>query len=598
VHIIPPVTERDAADAATEADALLHRALLASERRAATLSELSRALASTRDPVGLARRAVDLVARATGAVGAFVYLWDPASERLVLRAAEGRSLSFVDAISLRMGEGVIGWAALMRRQVVINEGLQDDPRFVVLPGLGDNEYRSMLAAPIRVAGDDVVGVFVLHALVEHAFTDDDASLVDEVATLVASGIDQAETVEDLRRASSAARFLLGLPRDAFTSSAALARELARRVPLLVPADVCVVELLHGGGLDDAAGVTVATRPSAVPDKPARSGSYHVQVLDRGALERLLVARGAGGDPLVLPLRLGPGPPLGVLTLYAARPFTAGDRAMADGIAAQAGTALAATSREGGASVLAALRDTSDDAQALSLLRRLGWRRSRAVPVVLRVAGARDAEDHMRRVLQDVLEPAGSYTIPGAASGGARGALVPIGPNDDGLPSAVAEAVRRAVGAGLVVGVGSVLEGPAPDMGAAVRAAWTAALWAELARGTGVVRHDEVAYLATLPAVAQRLSSHLRQLVDAFAAVAAQDADLLRTLDVYLAQRGSIERTAAELVVHRNTVRRRLRRAQEIAGCSVDGDGDWLAAALAARLVHLSVRPQIAGSSAF
>ena len=185
---MPRVPDHVDEGAAGGALALLHAALLAAERRAATLAELSGVLGSTRDPLALVQRAVDLVARATGAVGAFVYLWDRASERLVLKAAtEGRQRPYVDAIGLRLGEGVTGWAALMRRHAVINRGLQDDPRFITLPGLGEAEFRSMLAAPILVAGDDILGVFALYSLVEDGFSDDDVSLVDEVATILASG---------------------------------------------------------------------------------------------------------------------------------------------------------------------------------------------------------------------------------------------------------------------------------------------------------------------------------------------------------------------------------------------------------------------------
>lgn len=61
--------------------------LVAAERRAATLAELNRILVEGRDPLELAQRAVDLVMRAAGAAGSYVFLWDPSIERLVLRVA-------------------------------------------------------------------------------------------------------------------------------------------------------------------------------------------------------------------------------------------------------------------------------------------------------------------------------------------------------------------------------------------------------------------------------------------------------------------------------------------------------------------------------
>src|SRR5262245_45962729 len=77
--------------------------LVAAERRGQTLAELNRLLAQSRDPIALAQRAVDLVMRATGAAGTFVYLWDPEIERLVLRVATtGRQAAHVGHIQLRL----------------------------------------------------------------------------------------------------------------------------------------------------------------------------------------------------------------------------------------------------------------------------------------------------------------------------------------------------------------------------------------------------------------------------------------------------------------------------------------------------------------
>ncbi|MGE0220907.1 hypothetical protein, partial [Mycolicibacterium sp.] len=87
--------------------ALMTERLVAAERRAHTLAELNRLLAQGRDPIPFAQRAVDLVMRATGAAGSFVYLWDAQLERLVLRVATtGSQAAHVDEITLRLGEGI------------------------------------------------------------------------------------------------------------------------------------------------------------------------------------------------------------------------------------------------------------------------------------------------------------------------------------------------------------------------------------------------------------------------------------------------------------------------------------------------------------
>jgi purine catabolism regulator len=68
--------------------------------------------------------------------------------------------------------------------------------------------------------------------------------------------------------------------------------------------------------------------------------------------------------------------------------------------------------------------------------------------------------------------------------------------------------------------------------------------------------------------------------------------LLRTLDVLLAHRGSITATAEALFVHQNTLRQRLRRMADITGLDLRHD-DPLLLELAVKLVRLErarVRP--------
>jgi DNA-binding PucR family transcriptional regulator len=55
------------------------------------------------------------------------------------------------------------------------------------------------------------------------------------------------------------------------------------------------------------------------------------------------------------------------------------------------------------------------------------------------------------------------------------------------------------------------------------------------------------------------------------------------LDVFLAKRCSVTDTANELCIHRNTLRQRLGRIEELSGRPIEEVGDWTVAALAARL---------------
>jgi DNA-binding PucR family transcriptional regulator len=66
---------------------------------------------------------------------------------------------------------------------------------------------------------------------------------------------------------------------------------------------------------------------------------------------------------------------------------------------------------------------------------------------------------------------------------------------------------------------------------------------------------------------------------------ARQAQLVRTLEEYLRQRGRVASTAAALYVHPNTLRQRLRRIEEITGLDVR-EGEWLMIEIALKLLRL------------
>ena len=65
----------------------------------------------------------------------------------------------------------------------------------------------------------------------------------------------------------------------------------------------------------------------------------------------------------------------------------------------------------------------------------------------------------------------------------------------------------------------------------------------------------------------------------------RQAQLTRTLEEFLRQRGNISATAQALYVHPNTLRQRLRRIEELTGINIKGD-DWLMIEIALKLIRL------------
>jgi putative methionine-R-sulfoxide reductase with GAF domain len=578
--------ERASSDLAT-----LRESLVFAERRAATLAELTALMSEGRDPLALAQRSVELTARATRAAGAFVYLWDAEAERLVLQVGtEGWQRAHLGRIQLRMGEGITGWSALMRQTVVIPKDHLKDPRSRPFPELHESSFKSMIAVPIVAPGEEVLGVFSLYAPTEDAFTSTDVNLASEVGSLLASGLIQAETVNQLRIQSAAARFLRDLPDEAWGSLRQCLQSMARQCAVHLEADVCMIELAtdraHPHGATTAIVTTQRFRDSrgaGVPDD---------EDLDRGCLAQLL-------EPLSmqrLRIPLAAAAPIGAVTCYRLRPFTAEDELLLEAIGTQAAAGvLSLSGTERIRPAVSQLLSAPDPATTQRLLRRFGWRPHPASAIVLRIHPGATGEppdqddDRVRTALVDVFGADGRNFL----LLGGQGHYLALA---EGEPASREPLIRRISDLGrqprtrLTAGIGPAISAP-EQAHAGIQQALVAAQWAELAAlgGSTVVRYEDVAHLRQLPSTALEMSVPLKTLLDALGAVMRYDldngTDLAQTLDALLANSGSVTGTSSELFIHRNTLRQRLQRIEELIGQSPEHFEDAVIAGLAARLIN-------------
>ena len=579
---------RAASDVAT-----LRESLTVAERRAATLAELTALMSEGRDPLALAQRAVELTARTTRAAGAYVYLWDPDEERLILRVAtEGWQRGHLGRIKLRLGEGITGWSALMRQTVVLPKDPMKDPRFKPFPELRESSFKSAITVPIVAPGEEVLGVFSLWAQTEDAFTSTDVSLASEVGSLLASGLLQAQTLSQLRIQSAAARFLSGMPDEAWGSLEQCLHIMAGQCIVHLQADICMIEVAadraqpHGG--TSAVATTQRFREEYNQATPDRD-------LDRAALTQLLVPL----NMQRLRIPLGAAAPIGALTCFRTRRFTAEDELLLEAIGAQvAAGVLSLLGTERVRPVLEQLL-TSPDARATEqLLRRHGWKPRPAWAALLRIHSAPASDprglddDRVRAALLDVfggdernfllLGGGGRYLALAENTESASRDLL-IGRLTD---------LGRQPGMRLAAGIGPAATAPA-ETHRAIRHAVVASQWAELTATSqgAVVRYEDVAHLRLLPSTALAMSADLKLLLSSLSAVVKYDLDsganLAQTIDALLANGGSVAKTSAQLFIHRNTLRQRIQRIEDLIGQSPEDFEDSVTAGVAARLLRQS-----------
>lgn len=136
----------------------------------------------------LMREAVRLVRANSGSV----CLVNPTTGFLELEAAHGLPTG-ARSLRLRLGEGITGWVAQFGKPARVGDVAADKRYFALRPGV-----RSELAVPLRVAGE-VRGVINVDSERLNAFTEEDLSLLEELATLAASAIGNTWLYEQIKQ---------------------------------------------------------------------------------------------------------------------------------------------------------------------------------------------------------------------------------------------------------------------------------------------------------------------------------------------------------------------------------------------------------------
>ena len=132
-----------------------------------------------------------------------IYLYDPAIDRLILRATKAFNPEAVGHTTLALGEGIVGWAAEAGQPVVVRD-VWADPRFKYMPGLGEESMRSFMAVPIVLyTANRLVGVVNITSSKFRDFTAEEVRFAEITAGQLAIAVENArlhqQTDEALRR---------------------------------------------------------------------------------------------------------------------------------------------------------------------------------------------------------------------------------------------------------------------------------------------------------------------------------------------------------------------------------------------------------------
>jgi two-component system, sensor histidine kinase PdtaS len=144
---------------------------------------------------------LELITRRTAGVmgmdSCSIYLLDGDGERLVLKATTGLAAESVGKASLRLGEGLTGWAAQAGEPVAVADA-GSDPRFKFLPETEESRFQSLLAVPLVNQGR-VIGAMNVQTRANHSFGSDEVELLGLIADLAAGALEKALIYEGMQR---------------------------------------------------------------------------------------------------------------------------------------------------------------------------------------------------------------------------------------------------------------------------------------------------------------------------------------------------------------------------------------------------------------
>jgi GAF domain-containing protein len=574
------------------------------ERR--VLYEIIRTVSSSVDLEQVLGAIVELVTEQTRAHATLIFIAEGPDEDLVLQSVSDDTYrDQIGSVRMKRGEGLAGWVAKHREPVFIAENALQDPRVKYFPEFEEEKYQSIVSVPLIAPDSELIGVIALHAEAPRVFTEEDAAFVIHSASLVASAIVNARLYEAARRRVRELEGLSALSNVVSTATALddlLPVAVARALPLLQAESAHIYLLDRGDRLQrHASAPEVGDAPSAVTvselAESRRTGSTSAVQATLGA-----ALWGASAEPgaLLVPM-LADGEVLGALVVHTAdgRRFSPDDRELAASIASQIAVGIKKIRLIEGLEERNLIKDFFADLAAgrfadglSSRARRLGC--DFAQPKLALVAiGWRDANDDERATALERFRANLVRAMPGVLVDQRDEEAVALVPALGADESDSLRRLEKALGEGanrlpLVIGVSSPCLGAAA-LATGLQEARQAALAAPvIVDAPAVVPYDGLGpykYLLRVPLdgdVRDRQRDALRKLGEYDRQ---RQAQLTRTLEEFLRQRGNISETAQALYVHPNTLRQRLRRIEELTGISIKGD-DWLMIEIALKLIRL------------
>ena len=160
------------------------------------IGELAGLFERTKNIDDFLKTAVSTVAYHMRAAVCSVYLYDEATQELILKANQGLS-NAEGRVRLKLGEGLVGRSLKELRPIRESNALRS-PFFRLIPNINEESYIAFLAVPI-LRGNARVGVLVVQDPVEDYFDENDTKALRAIAAQLATTIENFNLILSIRK---------------------------------------------------------------------------------------------------------------------------------------------------------------------------------------------------------------------------------------------------------------------------------------------------------------------------------------------------------------------------------------------------------------
>lgn len=159
--------------------------------RLSALHRISQSATASLDLDSMLSTVVRVVRETVGSDACSIFLFDPSSDTLVLRASIGLNPGAVGRVTLPLGAGITGEAALRREVLPVIDAVSH-PSYVDYPLLGDRPYESQISAPLALRSPDrLIGVLNLMTIDQREFDAEELAFIETAASEIAVAIENA-----------------------------------------------------------------------------------------------------------------------------------------------------------------------------------------------------------------------------------------------------------------------------------------------------------------------------------------------------------------------------------------------------------------------